>query len=207
MVTSLEMRWFYRGTPTTEVEQWFYEDFPGEPPLTPDNREDVYLITTPMSEYLNIKLREGRLEVKWRSWELGVLSFDSRYAGNVENWVKWMCEDPSVNSITLERVVGEKQWLAIAKSRYQRLYKIPNSKSLTLVPITQPKEASCAVELTKLNIRGNNWWSLAFEAFGEQATLRDTLQPAAELVFKTYRGPQLQPQDSFAYPKWISIFL
>lgn len=33
----------------------------------------------------------------------------------------------------------------------------------------------------------------------------DTLQAVASSVFKTYRGPELQAEASFAYPNWLSV--
>ncbi|MCA1995017.1 MAG: hypothetical protein LDL41_23650, partial [Coleofasciculus sp. S288] len=70
-LTTLELRWFYHGTPPVEVEYWFSTDCPGELLRPPEEREDLYLYT-PQCDYLNIKLRQGSLEVKWRKAELAV---------------------------------------------------------------------------------------------------------------------------------------
>jgi len=203
MLTSLEIRWFYQGKPPEEVETWFNNDFPGELSGTPDEREDVYLSTNPVCAYLNIKLRQGRLEVKWRKAELGILRLGERSQGNPEKWVKWMCEDPTADSIT-PAVVGNGPWLSVQKKRSQRLYQVAINTSLTLVPIDQPTKDSCAVEVTQLQIQGNDWWTLAFETFGEDTSLKE-FQSIANQVFKTYAGPPLQVQDSFAYPQWLSL--
>jgi len=205
MLTSMEMRWFDRGTIPGDVEHWFSVDCPGERLGKPDDREDVYLYTTPMCEYLNIKLRQGRLEVKWRKAELGVLQLGNLYEGKAEKWIKWFCEDPTTDNMTPEAVVGQGSWISVKKRRFQRMYNIFPGTSITLLPVNQPIHKSCAVEITQLNIRGNDWWSLAFEAFGEEATLMDKLQQTAQVLFKTYRGPNLQAKNSFAYPKWLSL--
>ncbi|MCV3217308.1 hypothetical protein OGM63_28005 [Plectonema radiosum NIES-515] len=63
----------------------------------------------------------------------------------------------------------------------------------------------CSVELTRLLILPNPWWSLAFEASGEEACLMDNLQKTASWVFKTYEGSKLLAADSFAYPSGLEL--
>jgi len=60
------------------------------------------------------------------------------------------------------------------------------------------------VELTTGD-NGNAWWSLAFEAFGEDDCLMEHLQAVASCVFKSYRGSNLQAKDSYAYPSWLCV--
>jgi hypothetical protein len=203
MLTSLEIRWFYQGKLPEAVKTWFETELPGEILGTPDEREDVYLYTKPVCDYLNIKLRQGRLEVKWRKAELGILRIGERSQGNPEKWVKWMCEDPSADSITPIAVLGKGPWLSVQKRRSQRFYQVTVNTSMTLVPITQVMPNSCAVEVTQLQVQGDDWWSLAFETFGEDTSLKE-FQAIANQVFKAYSGSELQVQDSFAYPKWLS---
>jgi len=49
-------------------------------------------------------------------------------------------------------------------------------ESITAVPVTESIAQGCNVELTQLSINGNAWWSLAFEAFGEDDCLMEHLQ-------------------------------
>ncbi len=183
MQLTAELRWFYRGTLPEETLQWFQQDQLGKY-VAPEEREDVYLYL-PECEYMGIKLRQGRLEVKWRKAELGVVGFGDRVEGKAEKWGKWLCEDPSAESFQLAGVVG-KSWVSVKKVRTQRLYE------------------NCAVELTQLNIWGNDWWSLAFEAVGDDVSLVDNLQTVASSVFKSHPHPKLQVEDSYGYPSWLS---
>ena len=205
MFTTWEMRWFYPGIPPATVEQWFFGDRPGELLAKPDEREDVYLYTIPVCEYLGIKLRQGKLEVKWRNAELGVIGFGQNWQAKLEKWVKWVCDDPTATNMTPASVLDNGAWISVKKSRCQRIYKINIDTEIQLLPIQQPMDQACAVEFTKLNINGLDWWTVAFEAFGEDVSMTDMLLPAAELIFKNYQGVDLQPQDSFAYPKWLSL--
>jgi hypothetical protein len=183
MLTSLELRWFSPGELPSDVASWFSTAELGGQLQAPEAREDVYLYA-PECEYMGIKLRQGRLEIKWRQAELEILQFE-RAEGKLEKWSKWFCEDRTNESFQPERVSRQKSWLRIGKVRSQRLYD------------------GCALELTQLTIENNSWWSLALETLGADARTRDRLQSIFELVGKTYIGSQLQLQNSYAYPKWI----
>lgn len=185
MLTSLELRWFISGELPSDVSTWFERDKLGGCLQAPEAREDVYLYV-PKCEYMGIKLRQGRLEVKWRQAELEILRLE-RVEGRLEKWSKWLCEDPTSEAFQPKRVSNQKSWVKIGKVRSQRLYD------------------DCALELTQLTIKDNTWWSLALETFGAELQKIDTLQNIFELVSNTYIGSQLQIQNSFAYPKWIEI--
>jgi hypothetical protein len=184
MLITVELRWFYRGTIPTEIERWFNQDSLGGQMESPENREDWYLYL-PNCDRLGIKLRQGKLEIKWRQAELKVLHFGDLVQGKAEKWAKWTCEDPTSKCFIPAEVAGKESWLSVKKERSQRVYQ------------------DCAVELTQLDINGKDWWSLAFEATGEDDKLMDKLETVASQVFQSYRGSELRSQDSYAYPKWL----
>ena len=88
MLTTAELRWFARGSLPAEIEHWFEQDQLGDHLAPAEEREDVYLYL-PGCDYLGIKMRQGRLEIKWRKAELGVVGFEDRVEGKAEKWVKW----------------------------------------------------------------------------------------------------------------------
>lgn len=186
MLTSLEIRWFYASKLPEAILDWFGQDELGGKLQPPEAREDVYLYS-PGCEYLGIKLRQGRLEIKWRNAELGIVRLPEGIEGKLEKWGKWMCEDPSLESFRLEAVVGQSIWVSVKKVRTQRLYD------------------GCAIELTQLNVKGNDWWSLAFETEGAEDSKLEQLKNIARQAFQTYNGSQLQAQDSYAYPSWLCV--
>ena len=204
MLTTIELRWFKLGTLPKEISQWFQQDHLGDL-APPEEREDVYLYT-PGCEYMGVKLRQGRLEIKWRKAELGNLRFGDQVEGKVEKWGKWLCEDPTQQSFQPQDVVG-KSWVSVKKVRVQRKYQVISGESIVAVSVNQSTDQGCNVEITQLSINGNNWWSLAFEAFGKEDYLSDNLKVVASDVFKNYRGLELQSQDSFAYPRWLSMIV
>lgn len=209
MLISAELRWFERGTLPEAIAQWFQHEL-GDYLAPAEERVDIYLYL-PKCEYMGIKLRQGRLEVKWRKAELGIMRFGDAVEGKAEKWGKWLCEDSSLESFQPQDVVGV--WVSVKKKRClrrfamqpsQRQYQVIPGKSIKAVPINESIDQGCTVELTQLSINGNNWWSLAFEAFGEDDFLMDNLQAVASKVFQTSGSLKLQVQESYAYPSWLS---
>lgn len=202
MLTTAELRWFNHGALPEEISYWF--NCLGDYLAPPEEREDLYLSSVGC-DYLGIKLRQGRLEIKWRQAELGRVRFADRVEAKAEKWGKWLCEDRTAESFRLTDVVGKKAWVSVKKARSQRQYQFIPGKSIIAVPVTESIDQGCNVELTHLSINGNAWWSLAFEAFGEDDYLIDNLQTVAHWVFKNYSGWELQFEDSYAYPMWLSF--
>lgn len=203
MLKSIELRWFYPGKLPKEVSSWFNADNLGQL-LAPEQREDIYLFVAPDCDYMGIKLRhavtalpnlrghlanprgQGRLEVKWRRAELGTISFSNLVEGKLEKWGKWFCEDSTGESFQPQGVATKSQWIRVKKVRQQRTAR------------------DCNVEITQLDINGDNLWSLAFEAIGEDKEAIASLQALGSNIFQSYVYHQLQVQDSFAYPSWLT---
>lgn len=200
-----ELRWFYRGTLPEEIVSWFEQDHLGNYLEPPEKREDVYLYVAGCA-YLGIKLRQGRLEIKWRKAELDITTFENSVAGKVEKWAKWLCEDPAAEIFQPTNAVG-KLWVSVKKVRQQRQYQVLADKSVEAVPVNEFINQGCSVELTELDINGNAWWSLAFEAFSQDDRSTENLQAVARQVFESYHGIKLQAKDSYAYPTWLSLVM
>ncbi|PSO66255.1 MAG: hypothetical protein BRC41_01550 [Cyanobacteria bacterium QH_9_48_43] len=188
MFTTLELRWFKRGTPSAEVQDWFSHRCLGKLLGTAEEREDWYL--TPQCEYLNLKVREGRLDIKWRKAELGIHRFGNAWVGKMEKWAKWSCEYSTAESF-FPTMAETEPWMRVKKVRQQRR-----------VPLTSSQ--GCNVELTQLTVEGNAWWSLAFEA-AEDNWNKSNLADIASQVSQTYQELELQAEDSYAYPYWLSL--
>ena len=195
MLTSFEIRWFYVGKLPVAISDWFEHDELGGKLQAPEEREDVYLYS-PGCEYLGIKLRQGRLEIKWRNAELDIVRLGEGVKGKLEKWDKWMCEDPSQESFKPEAVLGKSSWVSVKKVRILRK-----------ASLTQSLYEGCAMEITQLNVKGNDWWSLAFETLGAEASKLEQLKTIATQAFETYNGSQLQVQDSYAYPSWLCLVI
>lgn len=203
MLISNELRWFYPGSIPEDIELWFKKNCLLDSSQPPEEREDLYLYSP--SDFLGIKLRQGRLEVKWRKSELGIIRFGDSVEGKAEKWGKWLCEDSAKESFQPTTVANTPSWVSVQKVRYSQLYQIVPEFPPQAVSANEGIDNACSVELTRLLIRENRWWSLAFEASGEEACLMDNLQKTASWIFNTYHWSKLLAADSFAYPSWLEL--
>ena len=66
-------------------------------------------------------------------------------------------------------------------------------------------EPGCAVELTEVRARGEDWWSMGFEATGPADLLRGELEATAALVFAEALpgGVAFGTDDSRSYAEWL----
>ncbi|BAY63308.1 hypothetical protein NIES22_33940 [Calothrix brevissima NIES-22] len=204
MLISNELRWFYPGNLPENIQLWFQQNCLIDPLKSPEVREDVYLYS-PGCDYLGIKLRQGRLEVKWRQAELGVLDFGELVTGKAEKWGKWLCEDSQGDSFQPGMVLANPVWVNVHKVRYSQLFQVFADFSVKTVAKNERIDNGCSVEITNLTVRENAWWSLAFEAFGEDSRILDNLKATANHVFQTYQNSQLAIAHSYAYPHWLRI--
>lgn len=202
MLITNELRWFYPGSIPDDIELWFKQNCLLDSLQPPEEREDVYLYSA--CEFLGIKLRQKRLEVKWRTSELSIVGFSECAEGKVEKWGKWLCESTQ-EIFQIKTVVNTPSWVSVKKTRYSQLYRVVADFPPQRVESNEGIDNGCSVELTRLVIRNNAWWSLAFEASGEEPRLMDNLQKTASWVFNSYRGAKLQSADSYAYPGWLAL--
>jgi hypothetical protein len=203
MLTTYELRWFSPGTIPQDIELWFEQNCLLEPLQPPEEREDIYLYL-PNSDFLGIKLRQGRLEVKWRTAELGVVGFGEFVEGKAEKWGKWLCCDETKESFQPNLVLNNPCWVSVQKVRYSQIYQVLGESPQ---PVSSPEgvDNGCSIELTHLIIQETSWWSLALEAFGEDVRLMNNLQLTASYLFKNYQVFKLLAQNSYAYPRWLSL--
>ncbi|MBD2166207.1 hypothetical protein H6G04_17580 [Calothrix membranacea FACHB-236] len=204
MLVSNELRWFYPGELPENMKLWFQQHCLVNPSQPPEAREDVYLYS-PGCDYLGIKLRQGRLEVKWRQAELGVVSFGDLITGKAEKWGKWLCEDANAESFQPAMVLGNPVWVRVKKVRYSQLFQVFADYAIQPVATKQRLDNGCSVEITNLVVAENAWWSIAFEAFGEDSCIRENLQATAKWVFHTDHNFPLAIANSYAYPHWLEV--
>ncbi|MGN6166833.1 MAG: hypothetical protein ACTHQQ_01495 [Solirubrobacteraceae bacterium] len=191
-VRSMEVRWILRGQLAGGVEGWF-----GRFPAETTALDDVYLLD-PYLPGLSVKVRAGQaLEVKMYRGSPGLLEVAGRARGRLEFWQKWSFPHgpPSPGSADPAgwRLVGKRRrisWFAQAIG--------------TGVP-QLGEQPGCAVELTAVDLGGEPWWTLGFEAKGPADALRRELDAAAALVFADAlpSGVELGIDDSQSYVRWL----
>lgn len=200
MYSTAEVRWFRTGPITPSVEDWFGQHAP--PPQPEPARVDRYLQPSG-GDGLNVKLRAGRMEIKRRVSTAGQIRFTQQAAGLVERWRKWSFAIGDTPA--LDRYAGPTtpDWVDVRKARLLKTYSFRAGELI----LGGSAADGCEMELTRVEARGRTWWTLALEAFGEEATLLDNLVTAAKHVFAAPCPIHLQERDSRGYAGWLADIL
>ena len=191
-VCSLEVRWIFPGQLSPAMTGWF-----GRFPAQTQMLEDSYLLD-PYLPGLSVKVRGGRaLEVKAYRGSPGLFQVAGRARGRLQSWQKWSfpCDQPSPGS-------GDPAgWRLVSKRR--RISWFPQATQMGVLQLGE--QPGCAVELTAVDVRGEPWWTLGFEATGPADALRRELDTAAALVFADALpdGVELRMDDSQSYAQWL----
>jgi hypothetical protein len=194
-VRSLEVRWIFPGQLETAVARWF-----GRFPARTESREDTYLLDPPLPG-LSVKIRGGgALEIKAYRGSPGILEVAGRARGHMESWQKW-----SFPFSPLRRDDGEAaSWRPVRKGRRISCFSRASGQIVAPAPGVgqQPR---CDVELTAVRTRGQDWWTLGFEATGPASLLRRELQAAAAVVFAQALPGDVEPgpDESRSYAQWL----
>jgi hypothetical protein len=195
-VRSLEVRWIFPGQLEAAVAGWF-----GRFPARVESREDTYLLD-PQLRGLSVKVRGGgALEVKVYRGSPGILEVPGRARGRLESWQKWSfpCGPLSLDS------VDPAGWRPVSKRRRISRFALASGR-IVARPQRLGGEPGCEVELTAVRTRGQDWWTLGFEATGPADLLRAELEATAALVFAQALpgGVAPGPDDSRSYAGWLS---
>ena len=201
MVTSAEVRWFWRGHCPEEVRDWFFKT--GLSPGGGRSRMDRY-IPQPRETEISVKRRGDKpsVEVKGLVTRRRSSEFEP-LAPHVEIWCKWSC---TIRGLSL------KEDMAITKTRWLR--KFDTSKfvrsEIPLDPNEKPKTGysvpaqGCNVELTEVQMAGHSgvWWTLGFEAFGDldsaPTNLTLTVLPEKPALVRFVTSGEF-----LSYPAWL----
>ena len=194
-VRSLEVRWIFPGQLEAAVAGWF-----GRFPARTESREDTYLLD-PRLRGLSVKLRGGgALEVKAYRGSPGILEVAGRARGRLEFWQKWSFPFSPLRQDS----GGPAGWRPVRKRR--RISRFSGASGQIVAPAPGlGGEPRCEVELTEIRTRGQDWWTLGFEATGPADLLRSALEATAALVFAQALpgGAEPGPDESRSYAKWL----
>mgnify|MGYP006286280249 CR=1 FL=1 len=204
MYPTAEMRWFLPGAIPEQVQAWFRSG-PGHIEREP-YRTDRYLL--PESAGMNVKLRQGRIEVKRRFGEAGQMRISERTTGVLEHWHKWSFELAEAGSLAAEgsRSLGA-SWISVRKERQLRRYRVRGGEDPVALLPPASAGAGCELEITKVEAAGQLWWTLAFEAFGDESSLQANLLLVARHVLMADDSPRLRAGDSRSYASWLTGLL
>ena len=194
-VRSLEVRWIFPGQLEAAVVGWF-----GRFPAGTESREDTYLLD-PRWRGLSVKVRGGgALEVNVYRGSPGILQVPGRARGRLESWQKWSFPF----SPSRPDGAGPPGWTPVRKRRRISRFSLDSGQVVARAP-GGDGEPRCEVELTEVRTRGQDWWTLGFEATGPASLLRSALEATAALVFTEALPGAMEPgpDDSRSYAQWL----
>ena len=199
-----EVRWFFEGPVRADIETWFGL---GGLAQHAAPREDHYLLF-PAPLGLNIKLREGRLEVKSLVGTPGLRMFTTDIAGNVELWEKRISGDAAVVEFEKLRASAPHLWIAVGKERTLRTFSLEGDSMQEVSAGKVFLADGCNIELTKITVEGAVCWSFGFEAYGEPSRVEAHLQKVAGHIFADSHRPSypFPAANSRSYPEWLERF-
>ena len=165
MYHSKEIRWFF-DKENTRLTQWF--ELRALQLKNAVTRQDYYHIPS-LSEFLGIKLREGRLEVKQRtagSYEENLLS---GVKGQIEEWIKWSFKVNEVDE-EMEKILSESRsgsWLKVQKARILVKVATNTKGEVQYFGESDKLERGCQLEYSILQVLGKTCYSFGLEWFGK----------------------------------------
>jgi hypothetical protein len=202
MFTTAEVRWFYPGEVPEEVAAWFADGAgPVEQQLP---RVDEYLLIRE-TDTVNIKFREGRIEIKQRYGDVVQQEFADGSSGAIELWRKWGFGVDKKNSNGNLVETGD-VWLAVRKDRRVRAYTLQVDGKIAPLPTSVFIEQGCSLELTEVDAGGERWWSLCFEAVGPTELLVEILIAVVDQVLANSGDFRLAAHASHGYSAWLQRF-
>jgi len=215
MLRSLELRWFYKGILPISVYQWFTDILPGNEKSEEKPRTDYYL--APQSIDLGVKFSRQQLQVKIRTDNVYFTLNNNNIQGSLEYWIRydWDSLHNQENTKT-DKLYDRFSSIRIDKKRLIRKYKILDNQ-LIQIPLTNMTDTQCSIEITKIKVKEQAWYTLGFDWFlynnkkPESAFIADyitnnkTLNKTIEELFNQYPDFKItQKLNSFGYPYFLS---
>lgn len=186
---TLEVRWFLDGETPPKIQEWFQNRCPGEPISSYEQRTDYYFCL-PGGTGVNLKLRQGNLELKWHQKHLGIRQFceifgtgsnQISWQGNLECWLKWSHRNvPGFSDTT------QFNCIPVQKTRSQRVY----------------QNVYC--ELTQLKVKEQSHWTIGFEMSVDGEKSQANFEQAVNWIAKTNPNLSLSSPQSCSYAEWLN---
>jgi hypothetical protein len=147
------------------------------------------------------------IEIKQRTEDHGVVQVGKETAGLVEGWLKWSFEIANPPEYMKAMQAEDRWWKGIRKRRWLRRFRVSDGEEVSAVSDERLIDGGCEWELSEIQIEGigDRWWSLAFEAFGEEADRKKVLLTVAKEVLSEGVGMALREVNSSAYPYWLAV--
>jgi hypothetical protein len=211
MVYSAEMRWFFKNRAEIKlIEKWFNTQ--GLFLANKWDRADIYLWQPGLNK-LNVKIREGKIEVKILLADRGVTAFANHNTGLANDWVKYsfgLQESDEENEKLLQQFSeqpGEVQkqiWVRVDKERLLIKFSVdPVNNSWNKVPENTWPEEGCGVELTRIRVHDKTYYSFGLEAFSKTRQEPRNLEITLQHIIPEIQVIYLNHHHSNSYPGFL----
>jgi hypothetical protein len=199
-VITNEVRWFYAGGVPGMITDW-HQSLAGlfrehEP------RTDHYLFL-PGNTGLGIKWREGRIELKKKIADLGMVKIHSAI-GKAEQWKKWSFEieqdDQTFSSLTSE----PENWVAVSKKRFLQLFTFNRNDEFIPHSGTFGEDETVMVELSEVKLNEKHWWTLGVEFTVQKNEAKADSTILMKRLLADFPDLKQDASASFGYPKWLT---
>lgn len=200
-----ELRWFFDKDLPKRVAEWYEYELPGNALYSPGPRTDLYFLVKDRPDF-GLKLREGKLQLKWRTFTRSFSTSDGRVRGVQATWHKdeWEFTNPKKVRKEFTRALDLKgPRYAVKKDRKQRKYSVSTNCRLRAVSIEKQPVRVAVIELTTLSVPDGTAWTLGFDVIAVQEEVDEVLQCALDKLLKDYPGPTLSKKSWAGYPKWL----
>lgn len=196
MNKSTELRWV-SNVKFHDVEHWFSHH--GKAFINEWQRSDFYIHLDGYDK-LSFKIREGKAEIKILT-DSSTLKVSDMCSGIIEHWVKW--SNPLKEHLTAEQIFADKkQLIELKKERLLITYSI-NNNNISIV--NDNVHEGCQVELARLSVYNQQFYSFGFEAFGSDDQRTKHLKAVTAIVFQEANiKTELSVTNSYNYPELLS---
>lgn len=212
MVYSAEMRWFFKNRSDIElIEAWFnaHELFFADK----WDRGDIYLWQPDLNK-LSFKIREGKVEAKILLADRGVLPLTFINSGIANDWVKYsfgLQESDEENQNLLQQFseqqwdTNKQLWVRVDKERLLIKFSVdPEKNSLEQVPENTWPPEGCGVELTRIRINQQSYYTFGLEAFSKSRQEPRNLEVTLQQIIPELKITNLHPNQSHSYPGFLA---
>jgi hypothetical protein len=166
-----------------------------------------YYLRIKDSDSLGIKLREGRIEFKQRYGRQDAVCFGTQSAGTIECWRKWSFALADTEGSLAALGSSTSTWIGVRKARFLHTYRVLQDGTIVAVEPGFTLNQGCGWELVTVTVEGSMdpWWSIGFEAFGNEGERWNTIVSVAEHFLSSDNSPALDLEASYGYPKWLQM--
>lgn len=196
MYRTKEMRWFFKKE-NKHLKSWFakqMQDFKSQP-----ERTDIYLDVKCAD--VNIKLREGNIEIKQRQQGPRARAQLSNICGYCEKWTKWSFT-PAIKDAEYEGILKgmPTEWITVGKNRLALMLIEVNGK-IKVVPTSANHRNGCQIEYTVVTIGKKIWYTFGLEWFGDEY-----LEIPSSLISKIVGESTFSLKQSMGYSAFLNSF-